>query len=141
MRGCIAAWLLAAARAVAAAPGVEGEQQQKALGNAKLVVGGTAGLYLSCEETYGTGWERCGDQTSRLCYSPAFGQSCCEVDNGHCGKGTWCAPVAGYCCLDGEDLETCARNAGFELPATKEQRTLGWMGIGIGTVGLFMAFC
>ncbi|KAK4202432.1 hypothetical protein QBC40DRAFT_294700 [Triangularia verruculosa] len=75
---------------------------------------------MSCERTYGPGWETCGDEmSSRFCYSPEQGQSCCAVDNGYCEKGTWCAPVAGYCCLDGEDLETCARNAGFELPGSE----------------------
>ncbi len=93
MRGCIAAWLLTAGGALAAAPGVaEEDQQQKTLGSTKLAASMT-GLYLSCEETYGAGWEKCGGQvrcvaplgeesvwlltwpqTSRLCYSPAFGQ-------------------------------------------------------------------
>lgn len=64
MRGCIVAWLLAAGGALAAASTVADEQQQqqqKALGSTRLDVGVT-GLFLSCEETYGAGWERCGDQ-------------------------------------------------------------------------------
>ncbi|KAK4129335.1 hypothetical protein N657DRAFT_676975 [Parathielavia appendiculata] len=72
--------------------------------------------YMSCEQTYGKGWETCGAPNSRSCYSPALGHSCCDVDNNYCGKGTWCAPVAGYCCSDSETLEACARNAGFEIP-------------------------
>ncbi|KAI8961863.1 hypothetical protein F5Y11DRAFT_348074 [Daldinia sp. FL1419] len=40
------------------------------------------------------------------------------ADNGFCDSGKYCAPVAGYCCLEGEDLETCARNAGFTLPGS-----------------------
>ncbi|KAK3341149.1 hypothetical protein B0T25DRAFT_332224 [Lasiosphaeria hispida] len=96
--------------------------------------------FMSCEETYGQGWNPCGNEVRRLracgmahnswcadvsvskqnstfCYNPNHGQSCCKVDNGYCDAGTHCAPVAGYCCIDGEDLETCAKNAGFELPA------------------------
>ncbi|KAK0662063.1 hypothetical protein QBC41DRAFT_307224 [Cercophora samala] len=91
--------------------------------------------FMSCERTYGLGWETCGDEaTSRFCYSPEQGQSCCAVDNGYCEKGTWCAPVAGYCCLDGEDLESCAQNAGFELPGSEShylpslKRSVDWLG-------------
>lgn len=64
MRGCIVAWLLAAGGVLAAASSVADEQQQqqqKALGSTKLDVG-VMGQFLSCEETYGAGWERCGDQ-------------------------------------------------------------------------------
>ncbi|CAK7208203.1 hypothetical protein SBRCBS47491_000012 [Sporothrix bragantina] len=50
-----------------------------------------------------------------MCYNPSIGQSCC-ADNGYCDRGQYCAPVAGYCCLDSEDLQTCATNAGFQLP-------------------------
>ncbi|KAK4164261.1 hypothetical protein QBC43DRAFT_318457 [Cladorrhinum sp. PSN259] len=79
---------------------------------------GAGSLFMSCEETYGEDWEVCGDaNSSRFCFNPMMGQSCCAVDNGYCEEGTWCAPVAGYCCLDSEDLETCARNAGFVFPA------------------------
>ncbi|KAK4461247.1 hypothetical protein QBC42DRAFT_330250 [Cladorrhinum samala] len=75
------------------------------------------GQSMSCEETYGEDWTVCGDViSSRFCYNPFMEQSCCAVDNGYCEEGTWCAPVAGYCCLDSEDLETCARNAGFDIP-------------------------
>ncbi|KAK0731204.1 hypothetical protein B0H67DRAFT_63749 [Lasiosphaeris hirsuta] len=73
--------------------------------------------FMSCEETYGQGWIPCGNENSTFCYGPNHGQSCCDVDNGYCDAGTHCAPVAGYCCIDGEDLEICAKNAGFELPA------------------------
>lgn len=45
-------------------------------------------------------------------------QSCCQTDFGFCGAGTYCAPVAGFCCLDGEDLVTCATKGGFTLPAS-----------------------
>ncbi|KAJ9157412.1 hypothetical protein NKR23_g608 [Pleurostoma richardsiae] len=71
---------------------------------------------MSCEETYGTGSVQCGNSNSTMCYNPTLGQTCCE-DSGYCDKGTYCAPVAGYCCLDAEDVETCAQNAGFSLPA------------------------
>ncbi|KAK4449305.1 hypothetical protein QBC34DRAFT_380446 [Podospora aff. communis PSN243] len=73
--------------------------------------------FMSCKETYGDSWIPCGDEKSPYCYSPALGQSCCETDDGYCDAGTRCAPVAGHCCLDHEDLTSCARNAGFELPA------------------------
>ncbi|KAK0747906.1 hypothetical protein B0T21DRAFT_253930, partial [Apiosordaria backusii] len=78
---------------------------------------------MSCERTYGAGWETCGGESSRFCFSPELGQSCCAVDYGYCERGTWCAPVAGYCCLDSEDLETCARNAGFEIPGHEPSQT------------------
>ncbi|KAK1834876.1 hypothetical protein QBC39DRAFT_368954 [Podospora conica] len=76
---------------------------------------------MSCEETYGGGWIPCGDeQSSKFCYSPLLNQSCCATDNGYCDVGTYCAPVAGHCCIDGEDLATCALNAGFQLPGDGE---------------------
>ncbi|KAL1838278.1 hypothetical protein VTJ49DRAFT_2849 [Mycothermus thermophilus] len=71
---------------------------------------------MSCAETYGAGWKQCGNITSKKCYNPGLGHSCCGVDNSYCTKGTWCAPVAGFCCLNSEDLKACARNAGFKLP-------------------------
>ncbi|KAK4241797.1 hypothetical protein C8A03DRAFT_29963 [Achaetomium macrosporum] len=97
------------------------EQQQKQLGRIAQI-STSARWYMSREETYGKGWETCGNLDSRFCYSPDLGQSCCEIDNSYCDAGTWCAPVAGYCCLDTEDLEICARNAGFQLPGNE---TLG----------------
>ncbi|KAK0657479.1 hypothetical protein B0T16DRAFT_61103 [Cercophora newfieldiana] len=72
--------------------------------------------FMSCEQTYGENWIPCGDERSPFCYSPTLGQSCCDTENGYCDAGTHCAPVAGHCCLDGEDLASCARNAGFRLP-------------------------
>ncbi|KAI1266787.1 hypothetical protein F5Y18DRAFT_444616 [Xylariaceae sp. FL1019] len=45
-------------------------------------------------------------------------QTCCPLDNGFCGKGTYCAPVPGYCCAESEDLQACANNRGFTLPNT-----------------------
>ncbi|KAK3986690.1 hypothetical protein QBC44DRAFT_332843 [Cladorrhinum sp. PSN332] len=119
---------------LAAGMGNEGQQQQqKSLGRTTSATAGEGGLFMSCEETYGEDWAVCGDaNSSRFCFNPVMGQSCCAVDNGFCEEGTWCAPVAGYCCLDSEDLETCASNAGFELPAdllkadvprTKQSRT------------------
>ncbi|KAH6853391.1 hypothetical protein B0I37DRAFT_409564 [Chaetomium sp. MPI-CAGE-AT-0009] len=113
MYRCAVVWLLAAGDALVAAVPVAG--QQKPLGRLAQMSGVTR-QYMSCRETYGEGWRTCGSWTSRSCYSPDLGHSCCNVDNNYCEAGTWCAPVAGYCCLDTEDLETCARNAGFELP-------------------------
>ncbi|KAK3898860.1 hypothetical protein C8A05DRAFT_18621 [Staphylotrichum tortipilum] len=122
MRQSVVASLIAAGGVLAAAvPGTG--RQQKPLGYFKQL-SSISRQYLSCEETYGGGWETCGDQNSELCYSPALGHSCCEVDNSHCGKDTWCAPVAGYCCLHSEDLDTCARNAGFELLGNKTRGDL-----------------
>ncbi|KAK8056100.1 hypothetical protein PG993_001327 [Apiospora rasikravindrae] len=71
----------------------------------------------SCEQIYGAGAQFCGGASSRFCFNPDIGQSCCP-DNGYCDKGFYCAPVAKYCCAEGEDLATCARNAGFVLPAS-----------------------
>ncbi|KAI0116833.1 hypothetical protein F4814DRAFT_263188 [Daldinia grandis] len=70
----------------------------------------------TCEQTYGESSQSCGGSGSTYCFNPKMGQSCCSTDNGFCDSGKYCAPVAGYCCLEGEDLETCARNAGFTLP-------------------------
>ncbi|KAG4222376.1 hypothetical protein PC116_g29150 [Phytophthora cactorum] len=72
----------------------------------------------SCEQNYGEGSQLCGGEGSTFCFNPKIGQSCCAADNGFCDSGKYCAPVAGYCCLEGEDLETCARNAGFTLPGS-----------------------
>ncbi|KAK3335373.1 hypothetical protein B0T19DRAFT_6391 [Cercophora scortea] len=77
--------------------------------------GGVRNKLKSCEETYGLGSMRCGDESSTFCYNPSIGQTCCKADNSYCSGGKYCAPVAGYCCNNDEDLATCARVAGFEL--------------------------
>ncbi|KAK6948659.1 hypothetical protein Daesc_010429 [Daldinia eschscholtzii] len=46
----------------------------------------------SCEQNYGEGSQLCGGEGSTFCFNPKIGQ--------------------------GEDLETCARNAGFTLPGS-----------------------
>ncbi|KAI1157162.1 hypothetical protein F4825DRAFT_467989 [Nemania diffusa] len=71
---------------------------------------------MTCDETYGNGSIPCGESESSWCFNPTLGQTCCPLDRGFCSSGSYCAPVAGYCCFEGEDLVTCARNAGFELP-------------------------
>ncbi|KAK0746268.1 hypothetical protein B0T18DRAFT_147556 [Schizothecium vesticola] len=87
---------------------------------------------MSCEETYGGGWAPCGDeQSSKFCYSPLLGQSCCTTDNGYCDVGTYCAPMAGHCCIDGEELATCASNAGFQLPGDVPGEELRFGGSGL----------
>ncbi|KAI0843025.1 hypothetical protein F5Y06DRAFT_292013 [Hypoxylon sp. FL0890] len=73
---------------------------------------------VTCEQTYGNGSQPCGGAESTFCFNPSNGQSCCATDSGFCGSGKYCAPVAGYCCLEGEDLATCAQNAGFTLPGS-----------------------
>ncbi|KAI1213891.1 uncharacterized protein F4807DRAFT_204328 [Annulohypoxylon truncatum] len=73
---------------------------------------------VTCEEMYGNGSQTCGGPDSTYCFNPTSGQSCCAADNGFCDAGKYCAPVGGYCCFEGEDLETCAKNAGFTLPAS-----------------------
>ncbi|KAI3329441.1 hypothetical protein HD806DRAFT_530832 [Xylariaceae sp. AK1471] len=73
---------------------------------------------MTCGQTYGNGSIPCGGPQSTLCFNPGLGQTCCDVDRGFCGSGSYCAPVAGYCCLEGEDLTTCAENAGFDLPSS-----------------------
>ncbi|KAI1779508.1 hypothetical protein F4818DRAFT_436814 [Hypoxylon cercidicola] len=80
----------------------------------------------TCESTYGAGSEPCGGDgdASGFCFSPNQGQSCCAIDSGFCDAGRYCAPVAGFCCLEGEDLETCAKNAGFELPISVSNATV-----------------
>ncbi|KAI1101108.1 hypothetical protein F4804DRAFT_335586 [Jackrogersella minutella] len=77
----------------------------------------------SCEQTYGNGSQSCGGVGSTFCFNPSSGQSCCAADNGFCDSGKYCAPVAGYCCLEGEDLATCAQNAGFALPDSASNTT------------------
>ncbi|KAI1828488.1 hypothetical protein F4861DRAFT_3034 [Xylaria intraflava] len=71
---------------------------------------------MTCDQTYGNGSIPCGGTESRWCFNPNLGQTCCQLDRGFCDKGSYCAPVAGYCCFEGEDLATCAKNAGFNLP-------------------------
>ncbi|KAI1468895.1 uncharacterized protein F4812DRAFT_458421 [Daldinia caldariorum] len=80
---------------------------------------------VTCEQNYGEGSQSCGGEGSTYCFNPKIGQSCCAADNGFCDSGKYCAPVAGYCCLEGEDLETCARNAGFTLPGSASNTTAG----------------
>ncbi|KAI0432123.1 hypothetical protein F5Y09DRAFT_354131 [Xylaria sp. FL1042] len=70
----------------------------------------------TCDQTYGNGSIPCGGPESELCYNPNLGQTCCKLDGGFCNAGSYCAPVAGYCCLKDEDLTTCAERAGFALP-------------------------
>ncbi|KAI0101669.1 hypothetical protein GGR51DRAFT_563359 [Nemania sp. FL0031] len=87
----------------------------------------------TCDETYGNGSIPCGGQDSTWCFNPSIGQTCCPLDRGFCSSGSYCAPVAGYCCFEGEDLVTCARNAGFDLPqsgiATPDSSTATSTGI------------
>ncbi|PVH88393.1 hypothetical protein DL98DRAFT_509099 [Cadophora sp. DSE1049] len=71
---------------------------------------------LTCLETYGGGSVTCGGADSLYCYDPALGETCCEMDNGYCKAGDFCAPVAGFCCTIGEDPETCAARLDFTLP-------------------------
>ncbi|KAI0974531.1 hypothetical protein F4678DRAFT_458493 [Xylaria arbuscula] len=71
---------------------------------------------MTCDQTYGNGSIPCGEPQTAWCYNPDLGQTCCHLDGGFCTGGNYCAPVAGYCCLEGEDLATCATRAGFELP-------------------------
>ncbi|KAK0118985.1 hypothetical protein ONS95_007852 [Cadophora gregata] len=73
---------------------------------------------LTCLETYGGGSVDCGGQDSLFCYDPTLGETCCEMDNGYCVAGDFCAPVAGYCCTNGEDPETCAARLNFTLPSS-----------------------
>ncbi|KAI8632167.1 hypothetical protein F5Y19DRAFT_353289 [Xylariaceae sp. FL1651] len=78
---------------------------------------------MTCEQTYGNGSVLCGGAESAWCFNPSLGQTCCPLDNGFCNKGKYCAPVAGYCCFDSEDLATCAKNAGFDLPSLATEPT------------------
>ncbi|KAI1312424.1 hypothetical protein F5Y03DRAFT_408465 [Xylaria venustula] len=71
---------------------------------------------MTCDQTYGNGSLPCGEPESTWCYNPGLGQTCCQLDGGFCTGGDYCAPVAGYCCLEGENLETCAARAGFQWP-------------------------
>ncbi|KAI0914694.1 hypothetical protein F4823DRAFT_633913 [Ustulina deusta] len=71
---------------------------------------------VTCDQTYGNGSIPCGGPESTWCFNPNLGQTCCEREGAFCNDGSYCAPVAGYCCFDDEDLVTCAARAGFDLP-------------------------
>ncbi|KUJ22488.1 uncharacterized protein LY89DRAFT_300658 [Mollisia scopiformis] len=74
--------------------------------------------FLTCEQTYGGGSITCGAVDSHYCYNPTVGESCCPLDDGYCGKGDFCAPVAGYCCHDTESPGVCAARLSFTLPTS-----------------------
>lgn len=59
--------------AVGAMPAEEQYAQQKPLGRLTQLPGAASGQYLSCEETYGAGWETCGDQVRVA--PPLYGES------------------------------------------------------------------
>ncbi|KAI1757294.1 hypothetical protein F4782DRAFT_526053 [Xylaria castorea] len=77
---------------------------------------------MTCEHTYGNGSLPCGGPESTWCFNPGLGQTCCQ-DSGFCDSGSYCAPVAGYCCLKDEDLATCAKHAGFDIPSSAIEHT------------------
>ncbi|GAW18229.1 hypothetical protein ANO14919_077030 [Xylariales sp. No.14919] len=76
----------------------------------------------TCDQTYGNGSIPCGGLDSPWCYNPNLGQTCCPLDSGFCNDGSYCAPVAGYCCFEDEDLASCAQRAGFDLPNVANYR-------------------
>ncbi|KAI1760982.1 hypothetical protein GGR53DRAFT_525564 [Hypoxylon sp. FL1150] len=92
----------------------------------------------TCESTYGAGSEPCGSEDSGFCFSPSQGQTCCATDSGFCDAGRYCAPVAGFCCLEGEDLETCAKNAGFELPLSASSASASASAAATTAISTFM---
>ncbi|KAI8954300.1 hypothetical protein F4801DRAFT_575692 [Xylaria longipes] len=65
---------------------------------------------LTCEQSHGNGSIPCGGPKSNLCFNPGLGQTCCQ-DSGWCDSGSYCAPIAGYCCPEDQDPTTCAENA------------------------------
>ncbi|KAE8452184.1 hypothetical protein EG329_001651 [Mollisiaceae sp. DMI_Dod_QoI] len=69
--------------------------------------------FLTCQETYGGGSTTCGPVGSHFCYDPTVGESCCPLDDGYCGAGDFCAPVAGYCCHNTETPGVCAKRLNF----------------------------
>ncbi|KAI1431151.1 hypothetical protein GGR50DRAFT_698296 [Xylaria sp. CBS 124048] len=89
---------------------------------------------MTCDQTYGNGSIPCGGADSRWCFNPRLDQISssalhlllkptmkqmrCQLDSGFCSKRSYHASVAGYCCLEGEDLATCTQNAGFDLPGS-----------------------
>ncbi|KAL4872818.1 hypothetical protein BDV12DRAFT_182817 [Aspergillus spectabilis] len=60
-------------------------------------------------------WPMCG--TSGICYSPPRGDTCCPGGTYACPGGSFCLQD-GYCCPDGQDRETCARDYGITLDPT-----------------------
>ncbi|KAI0175660.1 hypothetical protein GGR52DRAFT_570651 [Hypoxylon sp. FL1284] len=77
----------------------------------------------TCRSTYGADSEPCGGADSGFCFNPKEGQTCCATDSGFCDAGRYCAPVPGFCCLEGEDIETCAKKAGLEVPLSASNAT------------------
>ncbi|CZR50802.1 uncharacterized protein PAC_00676 [Phialocephala subalpina] len=74
--------------------------------------------YYTCQETYGAGSISCGPVDNHYCYNPTLGETCCLLDDGYCGAGDFCAPVAGFCCHNTETPGVCAARLSFSLPSS-----------------------
>jgi hypothetical protein len=74
--------------------------------------GSSSALGATCEDAWGAGFISCG--TGNECYNPALGESCCQ-DTYACGTGSFCL-TDGWCCPDGIDPETCAKNNDVPWP-------------------------
>ncbi|PGH16729.1 hypothetical protein AJ79_01602 [Helicocarpus griseus UAMH5409] len=76
--------------------------------------GQTSNFGQSCEDAFGGGYVQCG--TGTVCYNPTAGQPCCSGKYA-CPSDAFCL-TAGYCCPDGLDPETCAKQFGVSVPPT-----------------------
>jgi len=74
----------------------------------------SCGHGATCREACGGGATECGP--NGYCYDPTLGETCCGDSGYYCSAGRYCAPVEGYCCLDGETAEQCAARLTFSLP-------------------------
>jgi len=74
----------------------------------------SCGHGATCREACGGGATECGP--NGYCYDPTLGETCCGDSGYYCSAGKYCAPVVGYCCLNGETAEQCAARLTFSLP-------------------------
>jgi len=73
---------------------------------------GTEGIGATCAEAWGDGFLSCG--SGNECYNPGLKESCCE-ETYACSTGSFCL-TDGWCCPDGIDPETCAKNNDVPWP-------------------------
>ncbi|KAF1990215.1 hypothetical protein K402DRAFT_451217 [Aulographum hederae CBS 113979] len=79
----------------------------------------TTGQGSTCADAFGDGYVTCREQTdtaNRLCYNPDMGETCCSTQWA-CPAQSFCL-VDPYCCPNGSDPETCARDFGVSLPSS-----------------------
>jgi len=83
-------------------------------GASSFIPGQTSGQGETCAEAFGPNYVQCG--TDNDCYDPTAKESCCS-EGYPCPADSFCL-TAGYCCPDGMDPATCAKEHGVTLPAS-----------------------